>query len=541
MRGERLSATAIGVAVFLAGGALLSLEIASSRVMAPYFGSSLFVWGALIGVVLAGLSVGYWVGGIVADRRATPPFFVGVLGLAALLVLAIPFVDGWLLEQVVSWNPGPRLNPVVATIAVFGLPSVVLGTVSPIAVKLLARSLERLGRTAGRLFAVSTAGSIAGTFATAFFLIPELGTDQLIASLAVVLMLAAAAVAFAERLLAATVLSLAIAGASVAAIVSLQPETGGVVAASQLQNWSPVYRQRGSDDRTGSPSAGHEGYKILYAEDTQYHRVAVVEDDTSRYLRFDNSFQSGMFKDDPFDTRFEYSDYLHLGLAYQADPRKVLFIGLGGASAPKRMWRDFPGVQFDAVELDPDVVDVAYRFFDMPRDPRLNVEVDDGRRYLAQNEGPWDAIVIDAFYSDSIPFHLATQEFLQLAQSRLAPGGVITTNVIGAVRGSDSRLLRSMLRTYRTVFPTVAVHPVRVDGDQNLDGVRNVILVAGEGAAPSKEFLNERWREVRRLAPGTPDLTTAIKDRWDRPIPTNDVPVLTDDYAPTDSLLLLFG
>ncbi|MBA3348166.1 MAG: fused MFS/spermidine synthase, partial [Actinobacteria bacterium] len=185
MKGERLSAAAIGVAVFLAGAALLSLEIASSRVMAPYFGSSLFVWGALIGVVLAGLSVGYWVGGIVADRRASPRFFVGVLALAALLVLAIPFVDGWLLERVVSWNPGPRLNPVVATIAIFGLPSIVLGTVSPIAVKLLARSLERLGRTAGRLFAISTAGSIAGTFATAFWLIPELGTDQLLAAGAV--------------------------------------------------------------------------------------------------------------------------------------------------------------------------------------------------------------------------------------------------------------------------------------------------------------------------------------------------------------------
>ena len=541
MRSERLSAAAIGAAVFLAGGALLSLEIASSRVMAPYFGSSLFVWGALIGVVLAGLSLGYWVGGVIADRVATTALFVGVLALAALLVLAIPFVDGWILERVVQWNPGPRLNPVVATIAIFGVPSVVLGTVSPIAVKLLARSLERLGRTAGRLFAVSTAGSIAGTFATAFFLIPELGTDQLIASLAVVLMIAAAAVALAERQIAATVVSLAVAGVAVAAVVSLKPETGGTVTAAQLQNWSPVYRSRGSEDRSGGPAAGQEGYKVLYAEDTRYHRVAVVEDVDSRYLRFDNSFQSGMYVADPFETRFEYSDYLELGFAYRADPKRVLFIGLGGASAPKRMWRDFPSVRFDAVELDPDVVDVAYRFFEMPRDERLNVEVDDGRRFLVANEGPWDVIVIDAFYSDSIPFHLATQQFLELARSRLTTGGVVVTNIIGAVRGADSRLFRSMLRTYRTVFPTVAVHPVRVEGDENLDGVRNIITVAGEGAAPSKEFLRERWREVRRRAPGAPDLNGAIADRWDRPIPTNDVPVLTDDYAPTDSLLLLFG
>ncbi len=541
MRGERLSAAAIGVAVFLAGGALLSLEIASSRVMAPYFGSSLFVWGALIGVVLAGLSVGYWVGGIIADRWATPHVFVGILGVSGLLVLAIPFVDGWILEQVVSWNPGPRLNPVVATIAIFGIPSVVLGTVSPIAVKLLARSLERLGRTAGRLFAVSTAGSIAGTFATAFFLIPELGTDQLIATLAVVLLLAAAAVAVVERLVVASALCVAVAAASFAAVVSLAPDQGGTVAASQLQNWSPVYRQRGAEDLNGSPADGQEGYELLYSKDSRYHRIAVVEDSDSRYLRFDSSFQSGMFQDDPYETRFEYSDYLQLSLAYNADAKNVLFIGLGGGSGPKRMWRDFPSVRFDAVELDPDVVDVAYRFFELPRDERLNVEVEDGRRYLVQNDGPWDAIVIDAFYSDSIPFHLATQEFLELARSRLAPGGVIVTNVIGAVSGSESRLLRSMLRTYRTVFPTVAVHPVRVEGDTNLGGVRNVMFVAGEGAAPSKPFLVERWNDVRRRSPGAPDLTEAIRDRVDRPIPTNDVPVLTDDYAPTDALLLLFG
>jgi spermidine synthase len=541
VKGERLSAAAIGVAVFLAGGALLSLEIASSRVMAPYFGNSLFVWGALIGVVLAGLSVGYWVGGVVADRWATTPVLVGVLGLSALLVLAIPFVDGWILEQVVSWNPGPRMNPVVATIAIFGAPSVVLGTVSPIAVKLLARSLERLGRTAGRLFAVSTAGSIAGTFATAFFLIPELGTDQLIATLAVVLLLAAAAVALVERLILASVLSLVVAAASFGAVVSLAPDQGGIVAASQLQNWSPVYRQRANEDRTGAPTEGQEGYELRYAKDSRYHRIAVVDDTDSRYLRFDSSFQSGMYLDDPYKTRFEYSDYLHLGLTYNADARNVLFIGLGGGSGPKRMWRDFPAVRFDAVELDPDVVDVAYRFFELPRDERLNVEVEDGRRYLVQNEGPWDVIVVDAFYSDSIPFHLATREFLELARSRLAPGGVVVTNIIGSTGGSDSRLLRSMLRTYRTVFPTVAVHPVRVEGDTNLGGIRNVIFVAGEGAAPSTQFLIERWNEVRRQAPGAPDLTTAIRDRADRPIPTNDVPVLTDDYAPTDALLLLFG
>ena len=542
MRGrERRSSAAIAVAVFLAGAALLGLEIAASRVLAPYFGNSLYVWGALIGVVLAGLSTGYWVGGAIADRFPTPRLLVAMLAASSLLVLAIPFVDDWVLDRLVEWDPGPRLNPLLATIFLFGAQSVLLGTVSPIAVRLKARSLDQLGRTAGRLFAISTAGSIAGTFATSFWLIPELGTDQVLASAAVALMLAAAAVALVERLALAGAVALALAAASFGAMLSLAPETGGTVAASQLRNWSPVYRQQRDEDRSGSLEDAQSGYTILHTKDSQYHRIAVVEDDDSRYLRFDSSFQSGMFKDDPFRTRFEYADYLQLPLAYRPEARRILYVGLGGGSAPKRTWRDFPATRIQVVELDAEVVDVAYRYFELPRDPRLLVEVEDGRRFLAANEGPWDAIVIDAFYSDSIPFHLATREFLELARARLAPGGVVATNIIGAVRGADSRLFRSMLRTYRAVFPTVAIHPVLGAGERDLTGIRNVIVVAGDGAAPSKEFLLERWAELRKRSPGAPDLSLAIRNRVDAPLSTEDVPVLTDDYAPTDALLLLFG
>jgi len=537
----RRSSTAIAVAVFLAGAALLGLEIAASRVLAPYFGNSLYVWGALIGVVLAGLSTGYWIGGIIADRYPTPRLLVAMLGAASLLVLAIPFVDDWVLEHLVEWDPGPRLNPLLATIFLFGAQSVILGTVSPIAVRLKAHSLDELGRTAGRLFAISTAGSIAGTFATAFWLIPELGTDQVLASAAVALMFAAAAIALVERLLLAGAVALALAVVSLGAVVSLAPDQGGTVSASQLRNWSPVYRQQQDEDRLGSPEEAQSGYTILHTKDSQYHRIAVVEDDDTRYLRFDSSFQSGMYKDDPFRTRFEYADYLQLPLAYRPSTRRILYVGLGGGSAPKRTWRDFPATRIDVVELDPEVVDVAYRYFEVPRDPRLRVEVEDGRRFLAANDGPWDAIVIDAFYSDSIPFHLATREFLELARSRLAPGGIVATNIIGAVRGADSRLFRSMLRTYRAVFPTVAIHPVRGAGETSLEGIRNIIVVAGDSAAPSKEFLQERWAELRKQSPGAPDLTAAIRGRVDVAVATEDVPVLTDDYAPTDALLLLFG
>jgi spermidine synthase len=528
---------ALGTAAFTGGAVLLSVEIAASRVLAPYFGNSLFVWGALIGVVLTGLSIGYWAGGGLADRVPAPLLMVVVLGLGGASVLAIPFLDGAILEAIVSWDPGPRLNPLLASVALFGLPSVILAAVTPIAVRLLARSMTTLGRTAGRLFAISTAGSIAGTFATAFWLVPELGIDQLLAFDATMLFLGAAVFTAVERMLLpalAAVVAVVLAGT---AALQLAPEQGGTLTAAQARNWSPLYRIRGRDERE-TVDLGSE-MTVVYRKESQYHRIAVTDDADSRYLRFDSSFQSGMYRADPYRTRFQYVDYLHLGLAYNPDARNMLFIGLGGGSAPKRMWRDFPELRIQVAELDPEVVKVARRYFGLPSDPRLAVAVEDGRRYLARDDRRWDVIVIDAFYSDSIPFHLTTREFLDLARSRLAPGGVIVTNVIGILAGDGSQLFRSLYRTYGTVFPTLLVHPVTEPGDDD-GALRNIILVATEGAPPTEAFLASRWNALRRENGRVADLTKPIRNRRLGPFPTGDVPVLTDDYAPTDALLLAF-
>jgi spermidine synthase/MFS family permease len=523
-------------AVFVSGAVVLGMEIAASRVLAPYFGNSLFVWGALIGVVLAGLALGYWAGGWLSDRVPTSSLLAGVMGLGALFVLGIPALDEPVLEAIVEWDPGPRLNPLLAAIALFGPPSFVLAGVAPIAVRLSARSLTTLGQTAGRLFAISTAGSIAGTFATAFWLIPEFGTDQLLGLSAATLFAAAALVALSERLIVLTALAAAGVALAAYAAVELAPQTGGRLSAAQATNWSPLYRRVGY--LRGQAPIAAEGLRLRYAKDTRYHRLSVAEDETTRFLRFDNSYQSGMVRGRPFATAFEYTDLFHLLKAYNPGARDVLFIGLGGGSSPKRLWRDFPDLRLHAVELDPVVVDVAYRFFALPRDPRLRVAVDDGRRYLDRTDRRWDAILIDAFFADAIPFHLFTSEFLQLARSRLNPGGVILTNTIGAIAGDESRLFRSVYRTYRSVFPTVLVHPTLI-GSGEVDSVLNLILVATEGAAPTKQFLAERWEEIRADARTAPDLRKRIADRYEGAISLDGVPTLTDQYAPTDALLLI--
>jgi spermidine synthase len=148
--------------------------------------------------------------------------------------------------------------------------------------------------------------------------------------------------------------------------------------------------------------------------------------------------------------------------------------------------------------------------------------------------------VIDAFFADSIPAHLVTQEFLALARSRLAPGGVVVTNAIGAMAGPGSKLFRSIYKTYRTAFPSVLVHPAILPGDTGEEQFRNLILIATEKATPGRQQLADRWADLRRDNPRVPDLRQPILDRRDGVIPTDDVPVLTDDYAPTDALLLLF-
>jgi spermidine synthase len=518
---------ALGATTFVAGAVTLAVELAASRVLSPYFGSSLYVWGSLIGVVLTGLALGYWAGGALADRRPSPLLLVVTVLLGGALVFAVPLVDDRVLGWIVAWDPGPRANPLLASVALFFPPALVLAGVTPVAVRLLARSVSSVGATAGRLFALSTAGSIAGTFATAFFLVPQLGTDELFAYCGAALFLAALPTALASRLLAASVASATLAVGAVAVAAFVVADRSTTVSAASLSNWSPVYRSH-ADLYRNAPEPVLSGFKVVYKKDTRYHHLLVVDDATTRYLRFDNSFQSAMYLRDPVKTRYAYTDYFQLGLAYAPRAKSVLFVGLGGGSAPKRFAHDFPRLDLQVVELDPDVVAVARTYFALPAS--IPVDVEDGRRWLERHHRRFDVIAIDAYYSDAVPFHLTTQEFVRLVQTRLNPGGVVVVNVIGSLRGPGSQFLRSVYRTYRTVFPTVALHPVYTGkADRDPTAIRNVALVATDGAAPETGFLQRRW--------GRGSLGKAIANRYSWAVDVGDVPTLTDDYAPTDALI----
>lgn len=505
--------------VFLSGAILMSLEILGSRVLAPTYGNSIFVWGSLIGVFLGALSAGYWLGGLLADARPRWGALAAVLVGAGVLVWAVPAL---IVPVVALAGTGPRSGPLLAATGLFFLPSVLMGMVSPYAIRLHGAAEGHLGRTAGRLYALSTFGSIFGTLGTAFYLVPLTGVADLVRWLGVGLVLLAGLALVAGRqwrragaALLVGALALAAAPGGPAALVAPGLPAG--------------------DLGTETGYSG-ERLQVVYRVDSLYHHIRVSEGAGARFLRFDNSWQSGMALDDPFRSVFDYTDYFHLGFALRPQARDVLVVGLGGGLIPKQIWKDYPDARVDAVEIDPAVVAVARRYFGLPDDPRLQVHVQDGRRFLAATDRRYDLIVLDAYYADAIPFHLTTREFLELTQSRLKDGGMVAANVIGALSGPKSALFASFYHTLAQGFPERYVFAHGWARDPRSEVLRNLIVFAGDRRTLTTAEVGEAVAAAGRrgmpaaytsrgadLLNGSPDLRLAR--------------LLTDDHAPVENLL----
>jgi spermidine synthase len=486
--------------VFVSGGVLLALEIVASRVVAPYFGNSVYVWGSLIGVFLAALSLGYYLGGRIATRWPHAGPFLALVLAGGAATYPIPHVAAAVLGDIAGRDLGPRWGPLLGSTALFFIPAVLMATVSPYAVRLKARTVEGVGNVAGILYALSTLGSIAGTLLAAFVLISWLGVRSII------------------QVLGAVEMGLAVAGFG-GTRRTVRAAVGAATAAVLLAIVSTVP----PDDPD-----------VVYARDTVYHRITVSDDGAIRYLRLDRYWQSARDQAAPLRTVFAYTDYLHLPLALIAHPKRVLFVGMGGGTAPSRFFHDYPDLRIDIVEIDPAVADTASRFFDLPRSPRLAVHIGDGRLYLRRTQDRYDLIVLDAYLIDTIPFHLATREFYMEAAAHLAPGGAVAANVIGATRGPESRLFRAIDKTFSSVFPATYVFPVGGDAG---DALQNIIIVGTTG--PRLDASAVRARAARLVASGGVTIPTFVQDAdslLNRPVETADVPLLTDDFAPTDVL-----
>jgi spermidine synthase len=491
--------------VFVSGAVLMGLEIVGSRVLAPYFGSSIFVWGSLISVVMTALSIGYYWGGWLSAREPCYAKLLLLLVIPGVVIFFLPFVYPAINEWIAIMDLGVRLSPLVACSALFLLPGIFIGTISPYVIRLAATQLNTVGSTAGTLYAVSTCGSIVGTLLTAFYLIPVVGVSNIIHALGITLVCLSLVVVPLIRL-------------------KRVPVARAVAAVSVLLSWINL---------GWTPIAWA---KTLMQKDTFYHRIRIEEDDEARYMYFDRTLQSAMTLKDPTALRLIYSRYTSLGFTFRADAKKMLLIGLGGGSIPKKLIKEFPNMEIDAVELDPEVIKLAKDHFNIKEGKQLRLHAQDGRLFLTRTQNQYDIIMLDAYFTDAMPFHLATKQFFELAQKKLTPNGIVVANLISAVTGPSGKIARAFARTLRQVYPQTYIFASRRPDNVSLETIQNVIVIAtrDKQRIDIKEIVKRASQLDKGLFPDpVQDIAVAY---YDRQLP-EDVPILTDDYAPTDNLL----
>ncbi len=483
------------------GGILMALEILASRVLAPEFGSSVYVWGSIISVFLAALSLGYAWGGRLADRD---PRLAGLgrlvawaaLAQGALLLSARP-AAAWLGGQTQDLAGGSAWGTLLAAAALFGPPSVLLGVISPYAVRLAAGDLARLGVTAGRLYALSTAGSLAGTLGCTFVLVPFLTLEQglaLLLGLTALTALAALAGSFRRAPLPA-LLSIALAGLAV---------------------------QSGTVER--EPPGG-----LLFERMTPYQTLRVRESGGVRYLESDRVLHSGMRLADG-EPALAYPRVAAAALLLAPEIDSMLVLGMGAGHAGLHLQRHRPAMTVDFVDVDPAVPEAAARWFGFEEAPGRRVHVADARRFLDRAGRRWDYIYCDTYIGLSVPFHLTTREFLLLVRERLEPGGVFGLNLAG---GLGQPFPRAIYRTVVEVFPRAWAFAV--PGSGNL-----LVLATGDdGPVPSAAELALRAQALDRRHGFDPALSDLVARQLREGVDFSDTPVLSDRFAPVDRLLHL--
>lgn len=487
--------------VFLSGALLMALEIAAFRIIGKTFGSALRETTAVISVFLAAMSIGYWAGGRAGDRWPRPATLVVTLLGAAALLLAVPWLDAALSPRIAASGVELAAHAFLATSLLFALPTILFASVGPVAVRLFAKSTGTSGSTAGSISAVSTIGSIAGSILTAFVLIDRL---ESIARTVLAVALAACITAVLMMLASASRASLRV---GVTAAVALGVPAFAFIRSTRIEHAFI----------TPLPE-----WEVLFSGDSPYHHITVRErHGMVRTMTFAAAMQSRMLLKDPLGPGASYTDAAHLSRLLRPTVRRVLIIGLGGGTIPKQLVHYYPDTTVDVVDVDPMVVGLAGKYFGVQPSDRLHIHVLDGRIFLTRATEKWDLILIDAYttnrYGDTIPPHLVTQEFFREASRHLNDGGIVHFHY--ALGGR--RLLPALQKTMASVFADVHTS----NGE---------ILGSDVAFVTSKEVALERARNSQ--ASRLPNLPGYIEGLQPYRRVADDIPLLTDDYAPVDTL-----
>lgn len=490
---------ALGGICFVAGAAIMVIEISANRLLAPNFGNSLYTWTALIGVILVAFSAGGYLGGMLADRMKRVDLVGGLLTAAAALTMLIPALNSGLAPYLASADLVS--GPVMISLLLFLLPGIMLGAVSPASVRFysLAGHDEHVGIAAGTISMLGSLGSFVGTFLSGFVLLSNFGVKAIfIGTGAVLLLLAIGAFLLARK------------------SVKVQGTAVGIVALCAASVFA-----------TGAEAKEDDGFKTLYERASFYHKIKVFERkfDGARYLNLDSTTEGGMAWPSG-DLVLGYQGFWRL--AQLNDDLKIkhaLFIGAGAFGMPEHVAR--LGAEVDVAEIDPAVIETGRRYFKLDEFPTVHAHSSDARRFLQHAAtGKYDLIFGDAYNGvQHIPAHLVTREFFAQVQSRLTDNGVFLVNIISAVEGERAAFLAHFLPTVRSVFPEVEVFAV---GGRGTD-VQNVILLAS--MKPWKAWLEERF-----YAPGSwqENLMRARLKPEQLPAPRE---ILTDDWNPVDAVI----
>jgi spermidine synthase len=483
-------------AVFASGVTSMGLEVLAGRIIAPVFGNSVYTWGGVLGVFMIALGAGYWLGGKRAETRASEAALTKILIYS---VITIGFIAA-LYEPIVQLSafvPLPAIYaPIIPLTILFGPPTFLLGFISPYAAEL--SDARSTGEASGRVYSVGTIGSIVGAFATTYALIPFVSVLWIQVIFAGLLIVAAIAISYPPSR--GSLLRIATALVIVVAAVGY------------------------------TPAAVTSGTTV-YETETPYQHLRIAEEDGVRTMYLNDHRQSAMYIDNRSGYVWNYTAYAHLPYLYRSSDsiNRVLVIGGGGFSVPKRFLAEYPNVTVDVVELDPEVVNAAKTHFNVSKSQRLNIHIGDGRRYLRNTNHTYDAIILDAYQKNNIPFHLTTAQFMGLVSERLDKRGVFVANVISSATGPKSRFMRSVFKTVQQTFPATDIYPTGTAPR----AVQNVMVVATNGPDMTQAELRQR---SRRRSIGINLSQEVTQYQGPATVTTTNVPILRDGKAPVNRL-----
>lgn len=526
------------IVVFIASFCTLVIELVAGRIMAPYVGVSLYTWTSIIGVILAGISIGAYLGGLIADRYPRPSTLGWLLFLSGVGAFSISPLTN--LVGGAHFQTSLMVRILLITTIVFFIPACVLGMISPVVVKLALNNLSKTGNVVGKIYAFSTLGAILGTFATGFFLVSWMGTRNILMTMGIILILSGLIFGgFLERKRGVAFFSLFM------AIIFLVVPLAGFYGYAALRpdeipiSTSPVHALNRAYSYAFKPPLDEDTY---FFKESDFYTIKLKRSIKGNHgnplesLVLDHLVHSYTDLKDPHYLEYEYIRIYEEFVRWQAKKRKAfkaLFIGGGGYTIPRYIESKYPAAEMDVVEIDPEVTRVVHQYLGIPEKTKIRSHNMDGRWFVmnCKEKGSYDFIFGDAFNDLSIPYHLTTKEFAMQLKDLLKPDGLLLANVIDSMR--KGQFMPSYIRTLEEVFGKGNVHLIALSSDFESIGISTHVVVASPGNLDLEDFV----RVVKKEKGDEMTSYVMPQDRLQKYLSERRWIILTDDYVPVDNLI----